>query len=338
MARNRQLVDNLVSEVRSLMGERNTDGAISDVEDVLPALNAGLVNASSILARAYPDNLIGNTLQSMSASTNTYGLPEDILENKVLKIEIAIQRGGSGSGIFQEITRVKATELSRYDLVQAVSIPSVWALTGDGIVVAPTQNSSFPIRIWYCKTPPALAVNWGRITQVNEISTSVRVDAINEEISTDVTSLDSYVSIIDGQTGKVKGVLQVSSTVDGTLPLITFRTSRAPSEIQSIDSQAVLVSLVGLGVEAGDYLCAAPNTCICTLREPVSSYITRYAAITLNEPLGNDNQVLLKLESDFEKNVSKQWIGQENTARIGVRNGAWGGSSNRRRIRWPYNS
>lgn len=312
---NRLLVDSLITEVRSLIGEANTDGALSDTTDVLPALNSALIFAVGILARHYAAPLMTSTTISTVSGTASYAMPEDAVEDRIRSCEGIIQ-----TGTYEEIMPVDSALAGQYDQVDTVSVPYCWHVEERNLVFTPTPNGAYNIRVKYPKMPPLLAKKWAKITNASN-NTYIIVDDLSSEATSVSGSENSYISIIDGQTGRIKGVLQIGAITSGALDTITFATTPERSTIENI---TVSSSISGLGVSVGDYVTLAPYTCICTLREPTSSFIVRHAGMALNEPLGGDNQVLLKMVSDFEKLVQSTWVGQPAKTRVKFSSLSWG--------------
>lgn len=331
---NRFLVDNLITEVRSLISERNTNGALSDSIDILPILNIAQDRAATILARHYAEPIITNQSVALQTGVSDYTIPEDAFQDGLVKVEINIS-----NGIYREIQRVAYRDSTIYETPNTTAVPLVYCVFGRTYRVLPKASGGYYLRIWYMKDPPKLDIQQGRITTVSEGSNYVRIDALvqdsdgNNYLTTDVNSDNSYVSLIDGQTGQRKGILQIQSITSSTsYAQITFRSSPSRS---TIDNQTVSSSLSGLGVTTEDYLCLAPGTCISTLRKPVLNFITSYAAVALQDGVLNGANVgrLEKMSDEFEKDVQALWVNAEQNMRVKAKSSIWGAS---RRSYWPF--
>ena len=85
MASQRRLTTRrLVEEVRQVIGEDNTS-AISD-EEILAAINRGQDQACSILSRQYESPLLTYTTISKVDGQAEYFLPEDVFEDRLMKV------------------------------------------------------------------------------------------------------------------------------------------------------------------------------------------------------------------------------------------------------------
>jgi hypothetical protein len=322
---NRLLVDSLITEVRSLIGETNTDGALDDTTDILPALNSALIFAVGILARHYAAPLMTSTTISTISGTSSYAMPEDAVEDRIRSCEGIIQ-----TGTYEEILPVDAAMAGQYDQATTIPVPYCWHVEERNLIFTPTPSGAYNIRVKYPKMPPLLAKKWGKITFVDATTTVagnnlgagyIRVDAISEDASIDVSSENAFVSLVDGQTGRIKGVMQMAAIVEGTTTVVSFKPSPDRTTIETL---TVSTSIASMSIQVGDYIAPAPYTCICTLREPTSGFIVRHAGMTLNEPLGGDNQILLKVTSDFEKLVQSTWVGQPARTRVKFSSLSWG--------------
>lgn len=329
MATNRYTVDSLINEVRSLISERNTTGSIDDEQDVLPALNRAQDRAASILAKYYADPLIRITSIQTVSGQSDYDIPEDAFEDRIAKLEVDI------SGRYAEMRRVRPADFGAFEVPAQASIPIAYGVYGRLIRILPNTSGAYNLRLMYCFDPPTLAVSQGRITIVNNAGNYVRLSSVTGDLSTDVDSDESYVSLVDGQTGHVKGTLQVQSVGNTTTNVqVTFRA--VPTKTVHL-GVPVTGSLTALAVNPDDYLCLAPNTCISTLRKPVSNFITNYAALILQEAAlgGPGTDKLEGMLKEFEADVKALWAGQETRIRVKPVSSAWGG---RRRSNYPYPS
>ena len=302
---NRLLTDTLISEVRSIISERNGEG-LDDELDILPALNRGQDKACSILAKHHADPLFKLLAVTLITNQTDYDIPEDALEDRIVKMEVNI------NSRYLEMKRVRPTDFGLYETPATSTIPLAYGIIGRKYRILPQTSAVYPLRMMYMFQPPKLALQQGRITAVDTATETFTIAELNADLTTAVLEDTSYLSIIDGQTGMRKGVVRVSSkTSTATQQRITIATSIGSGRT-TLDNVAVNTTLVGLGAAVDDYICFAPDTCISILRAPVLNFITA---------------------DGFEDDVKSLWAGQEQDLRVKSRSSIWGGS---RRLSWPY--
>ena len=204
MARRLYTTTNLVSEIRSQIDEVNQD-SVDDDRDIFPAINRGLDYAGSLLARRYPDPFIRTGSIDTVSGTQDYTLPEDCFEDRILKVEV------STNGSFQELRRVSFYDLGSRESTGPTSIATAYAVLGRSIRLDSPSTGTFPLRIWYMRQPEELVPVQGRITVINTVGNYVIVDNIGGKLSTESDLLESYINIVDGQTGAIKQTLQCQS-------------------------------------------------------------------------------------------------------------------------------
>src|ERR1019366_101193 len=99
MAR-RLTTQNLINDVRSLLDEAN-QASISDLTDILPALNRSQDVASNILARVYESPLLAYEILPLQGGIQEYPIPRTAFENRIEKVEIQIP-----SGVYNPVKRI----------------------------------------------------------------------------------------------------------------------------------------------------------------------------------------------------------------------------------------
>lgn len=334
---NRFLVDSLITEIRSLISERNTNGALSDSLDIIPLMNIAQDRASTILAKYYQEPLLTNETITLQSGVTSYTIPENAFQDALVKVECKIS-----NGIYREMPRIKARDSTAYETPASASIPLVYFIIGRTYNILPKPTGAYGLRIWYLEDLPKLDIQQGRIIQVDEANNTVYIDALVTDsdganyLTTSASSDNAYVSIIDGQTGKRKGIFQISSmpTTDGaTNAAIVFK-STTPTRT-TIDNYTVSTSMTGLSVAKDDYLCLAPATCISVLRKPALNFITSYAATALQDGVLNGPNVgkLEDMAKEFEDDIKTWWSTQEQCLKVKAKSATWG---NRARSRWPF--
>jgi hypothetical protein len=304
-------VNELMTAVRQQLNEDSTL-SVSDLGDILPALNRAQNYALDILARHYKDPLLASTMIHAVAGQTLYDIPEDAFEMRLLKVEVKV------GGNFSELTRIDYLDVALYENTQAmVSIPMYYNIIGNQFKVLPAASGTYNFRVWYLKDPLPLVSSQGRLNSVNELGNYVIIDEVGQDLSAVSDSLDSFVNIIDGATGATKGVLQIQSIQNNK---ITFKT--VPTRATVLDV-TVSTSLVGLGVQLDDYLCLSSGTCVPFLKKPFSNFLVQFAVAEIVRKLGGDAATEEQVLQKFEQQVERTWVQRPNPLRIQKRNATW---------------
>lgn len=312
MSRMLYTTDELVSAVRSRLDEMNRDSVDTD-RDILPALNRGLEYAVDIYSRHYPDPFLRYVVLDLNGADQEYSIPGDVYEDRIVRLEIKTSRN-----TYREVTRILYRDVVNYETDGTTGIPYYYTVVGRKIHFIPGPSGTYDARLWYVKEPEPLVLQQGRITTVNVASNYVVVDASGSGLSTESDELNNYVNIINGETGEVRGTLQIAS-IDGDR--ITFRSVAGRSTVVGLP---VSTSLTDLGVMADDYLCVAEGTCIPYLGAPTSNFLIQYAVAEISRQLGVQSQEEEAVLEKFEKQVQKTWAGRETTIRVAKRSQAFG--------------
>lgn len=314
MARPLQTVQQLADSVRSRIDEMNRD-SIDDERDILPALNRALEYAVDIYSKQYIDPFLAYTTLDLT-SAQEYSLPETVYEDRIVKLEIA-----TSVNLYQEVQRISYRDSTAYETDSPSSTPYCYVVIGRKIRLLPPPSGVYDARLWFVKYPEQLVLPQGRITVVNENSNYVVVDAIGSDLSTETDKLTSFINIINGRTGEVRGTFQIASLSDGR---ITLRSQLPQNGRTEIFEKTILTSMADLGIERDDYVCVAAGTCVPYLASPTSNFLIQYSVAELSRQLGvnsvEEEQVLAK----FEDQVKRTWAGRETTARVKKRSAAFG--------------
>ncbi len=307
-------VTDLVSEIRNQLDELNVD-AVSTQDRILPTLNRGLDYSYDLLSRRYPDPYLANTMIPLVSGTQEYDLPEDCFEDRILRVEIRI------SNAYQEVRRVSFYDSWQLEVPSAVAIPSFYCMVGRRIRLLPSPTGTYPMRIWYVQEPEQLVLPQGRITVVNQPGNYVIVDQAGDDLSTEADTLESYVNLIDAQTGKVKWTGQIA-VLDGAQ--VTFRTSPLRTDVLNRTVSGTLpLSSEDPTVAIDDSICAIQGTCVPpsgALRNFLVEFSVAEILRSLGRETATEEQILLK----FERQIDKYDAGRENTMRVQRRSNAYG--------------
>jgi hypothetical protein len=318
--RRRYIVDELVSQVRQLLDENNVE-SIDDDLDILPALNRAQDVAANILARHYESPLIATKEVQLIAGEQEYDLPEDALEERLEKVEVKI------NGQFYEVPRINYRDVTEFDYPTTQSVPYYHAVIGDTFRVYPTPSGSYSLRIWYSKDPEPMVKQQGRIVGVNVASNYVTLNTISStsELTTDVTELDAYVNLVDGQSGTIKATLQVSE-IDPDCNRVTFKTT--PDRLSVLNR--TVVGAIPTDVAEDDYICLVHGSCVPFMKKPNTNFIIQHAVsdIKINK-LGEPGDILLRLTEKLEQQVERSWVSRETILRVKKVNRAWNSTKRR---------
>lgn len=312
-------VRGILSQVRSQLDETN-EANLDDTIDLLPALNRGMDDAMDILSRRYPSAVI--TPYSISEiDGDTYDLPEDAFEDRLTKVEISI-----GDGQYEPLTRIDYQDISLYESPGS-GIPVVYVVVGQEFRVLPSPSGISAIRIWYIPERGPLVPEYGRITSINTEQNYVQVTDVEDtdQISSDISSLESYVNVVSGRTGAIRATLQVGSVVSGR---IQFRATPTRSTVQGRSVSGSLPSTVA----QDDYICPVDGTCIPVMRGALINFLISYTTADIKAvKLDEDPEVVMGLLKKFEARMGSLWSRREQSLRVSRGSHIW---SHRSRIRY----
>lgn len=315
MPRRLYTTDDLISQVRSLIDEENRD-SVSDTQDILPALNRGLDYGANILSRKYTDPFLANQDVQLSGQDNTYPIPEDCFEDKVLKVTILL-----GSGIEQEVKRVSYYDAARQKSNAQVSIPSAYYVQGRDIVFVPNVASGYQARIYYFRQPEELVISQGRITNISTQNNYLVVDNVGPDLTTESDKLNSYINIIDNRTGIVKWTGQIQVIDDNRISI------RSTPQRTTVLGRTILTSFpdnnAEVQVELDDLVCTVHGTCVPYFQQPLANFLIQYAVAEITRKLGGEAGLEEQVLQKFEKHLEFAWSGKENTRIKQNRSRAW---------------
>lgn len=319
-------VDNLVDEVRKQLDEANAD-SVSTEGDILPSLNRAQLYAFDILARKYPEPILQHAPLTLIGGQAEYDVPEDIFEDRVLKLEIEIPTGTAGRSTYRECQRISYRELSLYEGPTTDSVPLFYCLIGRKIKFVNTPSGAYSARMWSLRNPEKLVLPQGRITIVNEGSNYVMVDATGTTLTTVTDDLGSYVNLVDGQTGEIRGSYQIQILADTNK--ITFRSSPTRTTVLNRTISGVLADAE---VQQDDYLSPIDGICVPYYGQPTTNFLVQFAVAEISRKLGGESDKEETVLAKFEKQVERTWVGRETAMRVKKKSQSW--STPYRRWKW----
>jgi hypothetical protein len=304
--------DELVTAVRSRLDEMNRD-SVDTTRDILPALNRALEFAVDIYSRHYPDPFLRYEVLPLNGTDQEYNIPGDVFGDRIVRIEIKTSKN-----TYREVTRILYRDAVNYETDGTTAIPYYYTIVGRKIHFIPGPSGTYSARLWYVKEPEPLVLQQGRVTKVNIANNYVVVEGLGTDLTTQSDQLNNYVNIINGETGEVRGTLQIAS-ISGDR--ITFRTTTSRSTVVGLP---VSTSLTDLGATEDDYICVAEGTCIPYLGAPTSNFLIQYAIAEISRQLGVQSQEEEAILAKFEEQVKRTWAGRETVIRVAKRSQAFG--------------
>lgn len=325
MARLLYTVDNMADEVRSQLDEENPD-AIDTDRDILPALNRAQDFAFDILARRYPDPLLRPpTTLTLVSGVSEYDMPEDVFEDRLLKMEVIIP-SGNGRSMFEEMQRISYRDVGIQESSCLAAIPSFYAILGRKIRVVPAPTGTFNATMWSLRDPEKLVRPQGRITIIPTTGNYLIVDAIGDQLTTESDQLGSYVNLVNGRTGEIRGSAQIQILSNDR---ITFRTSPLRSIVLG---REITGDLSELDLSENDYIAPIDGTCVPYYSRPLGNFMIEYAINQLEGKLEEQTSLESKLMDALQEQVARTWAGREQVLRVKKRSKIWGRAT--RSWRW----
>jgi len=326
MPRLNYTVENLVEEVRQQLDEMNRD-SVSTEADILPTLNRASDFASDILTRKYPEPLLKYTTLDLQAGVYEYDIPEEVFEDRILKLETMVPVG-TGRANYIEIQRISYRDITNYESAAISSFPLYYCIIGRKIRIVPQPSGSYDARMWYIRNPEKLVLPQGRVTLINSTQNYIIVDENTGNLTTESDQLASYVNVVDGQTGEIKGSLQIQSIVDNK---ITFR---AVPTRTTVLNREIETSLENIEIQQDDYICAIDGICVPYFGRPTSNFLIQYAVAEITRKLGGAAETEENILKKFEQQVERTWAGRQQELRVKKKSNVWG--TNTRRYWWYW--
>ena len=319
-------VDDLINDIRSMLDELNTL-SIDDTRDILPALNRAQNYAASILAQDYEEPLLTMTEFSPTAGQSYYDIPEDAYESRIEKLEIVTTPNSA-----YQVKRVSFRDAHLYETTTTSAIPDAYMVQGNRYKLLPASNGTHTIRLWYPQQPMKMVKQQGRITSINTGTNSLFVDSIGSDITTETDNLNSYVHIIDAQTGDRKGTFQVK-TISGNK--ITFKSTPTRSTVlnYTIDTDLASPTITTETIAEDDYISVVHGSCVPSLQRPFTNFFIQFAVAECTRKLGGNAETEEIILQKLEKQIKLLGTGQEATSRIKRTNKNWSTGYNGRSVR-----
>lgn len=166
------------------------------------------------------------------------------------------------------------------------------------------------------RDPAPLVLSQGRVTLISASRDYLVVDALGSSLSSDMSSLESFVNVVDGASGDIKATLQVQN-VNGNK--VTFKSTPSRATVLGYTVSATLPTDVGLD----DYICNVTGSCVPFIKKPLSNFLVQYAVAELTRKLGGPADLEAAALRQLEQQVERSWVGREQTLRIKRRSRWW---------------
>lgn len=314
-------VDDLISDVRSMLDEDNRV-SVSDDLDILPALNRAQNYAGNILSRHYESPMLVHIDVSTTAGQAEYDIPEDAFEQRIEKIEVKVNQN------YYEVKRIDYREISTYENQKSTSTPYYYVVIGTRYRLLPSSTGAHSLRVWYLKDPLPLVKQQGRITVVNSANNYVVVDSVGSDLTTESDNLNSYVNIIDAQTGNRKATFQIKN-INGNR--ISFKASPSRTSVLNIDVDSDINNLVvnnsnegpDVTINPDDYISIIKGSCVPFFKKPFSNFLIQYAIAEITRKLGGSAELEQRVLEGLEEQVERSWVGREQSMRVKRSNNNW---------------
>lgn len=318
----------LITEIREQSNEKN-QAAISD-EGIVRVINRGLRFVVSELARRWDEPLVVRAIYTNQDYDPVKGLllPEDIFENRVTYVQMDTPSTPTPIP-FRSYTDVSAL-LSKTVNTQ---VPQAVFQRGNALFFAPHLGSRYSTMVDYIRLPDSFVLPIGRINVVDTEHAAVILDGIQlDRISAASDQRLSYVNVIDGLTGVIKGTMQVARIDNNKVSFRVLNLTRT-----TVEGRPVTADFVEVDPQPDDWLCGVEGTCIPQIGQFGVTYLVQYAVAEIDRALGDaalqiSNQISLRAEAAAEQ----QRAGRPNVLRVKNRSKVWGFA--RSSSVWPYTS
>lgn len=314
-------VESIVDQVRAQLDEQNQDSVDTNA-DILPTLNRAQDYAFNILATRYPEPILAYGFMPLIGNQAEYDIGDNIFEDRVQKIEVQVPATAPVSGAvgstYREIQRVSYRDISNYESASRTNVPYYYAIYGRKIRFVPTPTGTYGVRIWYLRDPEKLVLPQGRVTVANTASNYVIVDSAGSNLTTETDNFGSYVNIVNGATGEIRGSLQISSLANNK---ISFRSIPTRTNVLG---RPISSSLTDVGAQLDDYISPLDGTCVPYFPRPVSNFLIQFTVAEITRKLGGQAEEENAILDKFEQQVSRVWTGREQSLRVKKRSQNWG--------------
>jgi hypothetical protein len=311
--------DDIINEVRALCDEYDTD-QLPDT-DIYASLNRGMEKSTKILSRVYPDPIM-QYIEISLPSTREIDLPENIWGDKIIRMEW--YDPNNARVIPTECQKVSVRLLAEQSQYLGESqIPLAYAIHGRTIRFCATPSGKRSLRIWNIREIDKLVKTHARITDLDTTNGILYLGEVSSSFDPFGTVVqgdwNSYINIVDGQTGIVKGTFQIKSWDETD----TLEIKLASPDRSLVLNRPIDTSLSTTDINADDYICPIQGTCVLYFCDEVHAYIVQYATAECKRRLGYAYDADQNLLREFEIELKKTYQGRSLSLRIVQNNPNW---------------
>lgn len=303
-------VDSMVDDVRLQIDESN----ISDITNpkILMALNRARLKLVRLAGRKYGSMF--RSTQELTLNGQDLDIP-DLAFGFVVN-EVAVIK----DSVIYPVTAAQSRQVTGYDgTAQNTNIPLYYAQEGRTLKFYPRTNTDVTIRIRFQARTPPYVVTQSRVTGFDSGTGTLTLDAIGADLTTDISSLNAFINLVDPMTGVVRATFQVASldTDDESLVIKTTGLNR-----QTVFGQTVTTVLPD-DTALDDLVCLAAGTCVPTFVADYSDYMIQFAVVELKRKAGETVTEELAALNALEDDIRAMWAGRDATLRVERVGGYW---------------
>ncbi len=312
-----ETIQDLIDELRSTIEEEN-DVQIQDDRDLLPIINSAHEKAFEVLSQVYSDPIM--TFGTFNVSTQIWTLPENVYQEK---IKAAFWVDGDDQKICDCKKSSLYTHLDRQTSSTSITYPRSYITLGRSLKFSSVPNGR--LMVFYLKEIDRLVRPIATIDSISGTNTILFSD-LDPDYDPTAARLDSYLNIVDGQTGLIKATVQVKTLGADSLEIKSVpERSRVHNRTISNDLTTLTDDLgQALTIEGDDYLCAIKGTCVLPYLSLIKSYVKQESIATLKRNQGFaydvDQQLVGQFRSDMQKAANSE---RDNPTTIRHRNACW---------------
>jgi len=292
-----ETIQNLIDELRSTIEEENS-AQLKDDRDLLPIINSAHKRAFEILTQLYPEPIM--TFSTYDVSTQLWTLPENLYQDKIVHMVWVDENE-------RKICDCKKSSLTKFTEQQQTAYqgyPRSYVVIGRNVKFSSPPGGK--LMVFYLVDLPKLVRPLATIDEV-EGTDKLYISELDAEYDPTASRTSGYLNIVDGQTGLIKGSVQVKTL--GT-DYIEIRSTPDRSKVLNRAIASDLTALTddlgqSISVEADDYLCEIAGVCVIPYDSMVAAFIKQSSIATLKRNQGYAYDVDQQLEGQFRSDMQK---------------------------------
>lgn len=202
----------MIATVRQYAHELN-ENFVTDYH-IVNFINRAQREAQKRLVKRYEENFHTSASYDIVASTESYAIPSDCIENRIQSIEIH-----HNNQIYYP-ARLPLTKRERVNsLADTSTIPDYYIINGNYIDLFPIPSTSISsgLKIYYTQRIPKVGVPQGQVESIPDESSFVLED-VGEDLAA-----GEYISLCESQFGAIRGTYRIAS-IESSTSTITIST------------------------------------------------------------------------------------------------------------------